>query len=160
MSPSQPRTENFPIDDNGRPCKFDDKVRQLMKDSPNIGRAEMEVLRYVADHHPITVRDVADHLAETKGQVRTTALNMLERLRKKGYLARKRQQGVFHYSPRQPRGDLLQGLVRDFVDRALGGSLSPFVAYLTRDARITKEELEELKRLVLQLEQQQKGEKL
>ena len=128
-----------------------------MKDSPNIGRAEMVILRYVTDHHPVTVRDVAEHLAETKGHVRTTALNIMERLRKKGYLTRKRLTGVFHYSPRQGKSELLRGLVRDFVDRALGGSVSPFVAYLTQEARITTAELDELKRLVRELEEHKGG---
>lgn len=116
----------------------------------------MEVLRYVADHHPVTVREVADHLAETKGHVRTTALNIMERLRRKGYLARKREDGVYRYSPRETKGELLRGLVRDFVERVLGGSVSPFMAYLTHEARITEAELEELKRLVSEMEHEQK----
>jgi predicted transcriptional regulator len=124
-----------------------------MNSSPTVGRAEMEILRYVADRHPVTVRDVAEHLAETKGQVRTTALNMMERLRKKGFLTRKRIGGLFHYSPRQPKGELLRGLVRDFVNRTLGGSVSPFVAYLAHEARLTEAEFDELKRLVRELEQ-------
>jgi len=122
-----------------------------MKISPNVGRAEMEILRYVADRHPVTVRDVAEHLAETKGHVRTTALNIMERLRQKGYLKRKRIEGVFHYSPRESKSALLQGLVRDFVNRTLGGSVSPFVAYLAQEARLTDAELDELKRLVNEL---------
>ncbi len=62
---------------------------------PNIGRAEMDILRYITDHHPVTVRQVADHVSETKGLVRTTVLNVMERLRQKGYLARKKADGVF-----------------------------------------------------------------
>ena len=37
-----------------------------------IGREEMQVLRYVAEHHPVSVRDVADHVAATSGKARTT----------------------------------------------------------------------------------------
>src|SRR5215210_3215992 len=105
-----------------------------MSESPNIGRAEMDILRYVAEHHPVTVRDVADHVAETKGHVRTTVLNIMERLRKKGYLQRKKSGGFFQYSPTVPRSALLRNIVGDFVQKTLGGSLSPFVAYLANDA--------------------------
>ncbi len=122
------------------------------REHPNIGRAEMEILRYVTDHHPVTVRQVADHVSETKGHVRTTVLNVMERLRQKGYLARKKTDGVFHYSPRLPKEELMRSLVGDFVDRALGGSLSPFVAYLTHEARLTEAELAELRALVQTLE--------
>ena len=114
----------------------------------------MEILRYVTDHHPVTVRDGAAYLAQTKVHVRTTALTIMERLRKKGLLTRKRLEGIFHYSPRQPKGELLRDLIRDFVDRTLGGSVSPFVAYLTQEKAITPEEIEELKRLIRGLEEQ------
>jgi predicted transcriptional regulator len=123
-----------------------------MPEQPNIGRAEMEILRYVTDHHPVTVRDVAEYVSETKGHVRTTVLNIMERLRKKGYLARRKNDGIFEYAPTVPKGVLFRGLVRDFVDKTLGGSLSPFVAYLAEDAKLSREEIAELKKTIRELE--------
>ena len=123
----------------------------------NIGRAEMEILHYVADHHPVAVRDVAEHIASTKGHVRTTVLNVMERLRRKGFLTRKKAQGIYQYSPSVPKSDLLRTLVRDFVKRALGGSLSPFVAYLTHEAKLSAEEVQELKRVVRELGTRKRG---
>jgi len=130
-------------------------------DLPGIGRAEMEILRYVADHHPVTVRDVADHVSATKGHVRTTVLNVMERLRKKGYLVRRKADGVFQYSPSVPRAELLRSLVREFVNRTLGGSLSPFVAYLTHeyDGKLTAGEVAELRALVAEMDREKPEEK-
>ena len=123
----------------------------------SIGRAELEVLNFVQDHHPVTVREVADHFAHTKGNVRTTVLNVMQRLVRKGYLSRKKEEGVFRYSPRVAKGQVLRGLVGEFVEKALGGSLSPFVAYLAEDGNVSAAELEELKQLVNDLESQQEG---
>ena len=131
-------------------------MSKTLREQPNIGRAEMEILRYITDHYPVTVRQVADHVSQTKGQVRTTVLNVMERLRQKGYLARKKTDGIFHYSPRLPREELLRSLVGDFVARTLGGSLSPFVAYLTHEAKLSEEELAELRALVQTLDTQSK----
>ena len=117
-----------------------------------IGQAELEILRYIQDRHPVTVRQVADHVSETKGHVRTTVLNVMTRLVRKRYLVRRKQGGVYQYSPRVPAGQVLRGLVSEFVDKALGGSPSPFVAYLTEDARLSSQDVEQLKRLVKQLE--------
>jgi len=126
-----------------------------MGKTENIGRAELEILRYVQDHHPASVRQAADHFAETKGHVRTTILTVLERLRKKGYLKRRKVAGLFHYFPSSPKANMLQRLVDDFVEKALGGSVSPFLAYLVNDAKLTEEELDELKRLVRDFEKKE-----
>lgn len=123
-----------------------------MSEKANVAPAEMEILRYVMDHQPVTVREVADYLAETKGQTRTTALNVMERLRAKGYLARQKSSGIYEYSAAEPRKELLSALVRNFVDRTLGGSISPFAAYLAQDARLSPRELDDLKRVVNELE--------
>jgi predicted transcriptional regulator len=117
-----------------------------------IGRAELEILNYIHDHHPVAVRQVADHVSATKGRTRTTVLNVMARLSRKGYLSRKQVGGVYHYSPRVPKADLLRRLVGEFVDSALAGSLSPFVAYLSRDAKLSDDDLRELKQLVDQFD--------
>jgi predicted transcriptional regulator len=120
----------------------------------------LEVLRYVQEHPGVTVREVAEHLAEARGVVRTTVLNVMSRLVAKGYLVRKRGEGgVYGYWPRVEKGRLLLGLVRDFVKGALGGSVSPFVAYLTDEGEVSAEELAALKAVVKELEARARREK-
>jgi predicted transcriptional regulator len=123
----------------------------------SIGRAELEVLRYISEHRPATVRTVAEHFAQTKGYVRTTVLNVMQRLCDKGYLVRRKAEGVFQYEPRAGKGELLRSLVRDFVDRSLGGSLSPFVAYLAEDAKLSDDDLKQLQKIVRDLDAQREG---
>src|SRR5437773_6616573 len=115
--------------------------------------AEWEVLEYIVEHHPVSVREVASRFAETHNRARTTTLTLMERLRQKGYLRRRKVKGVYRYTSRQPKSELMHGLVRDFVQSALGGSVSPFMAYLAKEARLTREELLHLKRLVSKLEE-------
>ena len=132
----------------------------MAKKEQKVGRAELEILHFVQDHHPVSVRDVADHFAETRGHVRTTILNVMERLRKKGFLARKKAGGIYQYEPRVGKAELLRSLVGDFVEKTLGGSLSPFVAYLSRDARLSEKELSELKQVVSGLRGKEKSERV
>jgi predicted transcriptional regulator len=117
-----------------------------------VGRAESEVLRYVGDKHPISVREVADYFAQTKGQTKTTILNVMERLREKGFLTREQVEGIYQYSPAQPKQEMMRELVDDFVDQMLGGSLEPFAAYLTQKTVVTEDELSRLKAAIAQLE--------
>jgi len=122
-----------------------------------LGSTEIEILRYLSDHPALSVGEVAEHFAATSGQARTTILTIMERLRKKGYLSRKQIKGVFHYSPKFAKHTLLQGLVKKFVSSTLGGSVSPFVAYLSESGPVSEEDLEQLRLLVKQLEQSRKG---
>jgi predicted transcriptional regulator len=123
-----------------------------MAQDVKIGRAELEVLHYVHEHHPVTVRQVADAVGSARGVVRTTVLNVMNRLVSKGYLVRHKEGGVWQYGPRTGRKRLLRSLVRDFVDKALRGSIAPFVAYLAEDARLSDEELAELRQIVGSME--------
>jgi predicted transcriptional regulator len=117
-----------------------------------LGHLELDVLRYIADHHPITVREVANHFAETSGQARTTLLTVMERLRSKGYLTRRKSSGVHRYSPTVSKKELLHQIVGDFVEDVLGGSLSPFVAYLTQSSVLSREEVRRLEGLIKRME--------
>ncbi|MDB5289292.1 MAG: transcriptional regulator [Phycisphaerales bacterium] len=129
-----------------------------MNRNKSIGRAELEVLRYISEHRPATVGMVAGHFAEAKGYVRTTVQNVMQRLCDKGFLVRRKAaDGVFQYEPRAGKGELLRSLVRDFVDRSLGGSLSPFVAYLAEDAKLSDDDLRQLHKIVRDLDAQREG---
>jgi predicted transcriptional regulator len=123
----------------------------------SLGSAELEILQYALDRHPVTVRQVADHAAQTKGYARTTVLTVMERLRKKGYLSRRKVGGVFQYRPKLPKGELLEHLIGDFVDRVLGGAVSPFVAYLAQADDLTDQDLARLKQVVGELEARHQG---
>jgi len=112
-----------------------------------LGEQETQILREIVENGPGSVGELQARFGEPKGLARSTVLTMMERLRAKGFLVRKRQDGVFRYAPREG-GDVLSGIVGRFVENALGGSLSPFVAYLSGRERITEEELRDLERLV------------
>ena len=123
-----------------------------------LGHLELSVLQYVADHPSITVREVAAHFAETSGLARTTLLTVMERLRLKGYLKRRKAGGAHQYTATISKTELLQQLVGDFVEDVLDGSVSPFVAYLTRSAGLSADEVRKLENLLKRIESREKSE--
>ena len=132
----------------------------IMARRTTLGRAESDILRFIADKHPVTVRQVGEFLTQTKGQTRTTALNVMERLREKGFLVREAQGGIYQYSPAEPKAGMMRGIVRDFIDTMLGGSLEPFAAYLSEEAHVSDDELARLKQALAALEaREEKGNK-
>ncbi len=118
----------------------------------SLGRFELEVLRYVADHPGASASQVAAHFAEASGHARTTLLTVLQRLRGKGYLKRRTVKGVQRYTATVSLNHLFRRLVGQFVDDVLGGSVSPFVAYLSETSSLNDQEAKVLERLLKRLE--------
>lgn len=116
------------------------------------GEQELALLTWLAEHPAITVGEVAERYGADRGLARSTVLTMMERLRKKGHLSRRQVEGVFRYSADAGPEDVLKDAVGTFVSRTLGGSVSPFVAYLSDSADVTPEELAELEQLVARLQ--------
>jgi len=119
-----------------------------------LGDQELGVLRFVSDNEPISVADVATKYGEANGLARTTVLTMMERLRKKGYLRRCKANGVFTYSGIESQGQVMSEVVGNFVQNTLGGTVSPFIAFLTESKSLQPEEVEALRGLLAEMELQ------
>ena len=118
------------------------------KTQSSLGRVELELLQYIDKHQPISVGDVAEYWCERTGQARTTVLTMMERLLKKGFLSRKKVDGVYRYSTKKSVSAVISDVISDFVHGVLGGSIAPLAAYLSQERKLDPAELEELKQMV------------
>jgi predicted transcriptional regulator len=121
---------------------------------PTLGNLELEILRYITEHAPVSVGQVTEGFAVPRGLSRSTINTSIERLFKKGYLTRTAESDgdVFRYAPAVPSEEVLGGLVENFVENTLAGSLRPFVAYFSRRQPISESEVAELRELVDMLE--------
>ena len=117
-----------------------------------IGDQELALLRFVADRGGTTVGEAVEGFGDPRQLARSTVLTMMERLRRKGHLARKSVDGVYRYQARVSSAELLRGVVRRFVEGNLGGSLAPFVAYLSESTDVTADELRQLEEAIARLQ--------
>ncbi len=124
----------------------------------SIGQEELAILKFIQDDSPATVREVAEHFAK-QGKARTTILTVMERLRAKNFLTRKKIGNSYCYSPKQEHDALMKSVIGDFVNNMLGGSLTPFMAYMSETDNLTEEEIKELKKLVRDLSRERKEKK-
>lgn len=123
----------------------------------SIGEQELALLRHIADRGAVSVGEAADGFGTARDLARSTVLTMMERLRRKGHLARRLTDGVYRYRARSSSAELLKGAVQRFVERNLGGSVSPFLAYLSEAGRVSEAELRELEDIVARLSAGHKG---
>jgi len=123
-----------------------------------VGGQELALLRHIADRGAVTVGEAVDEFGSSHNLARSTVLTMMERLRRKGHLSRRLQDGVYRYRTHKSSAELLSGAVRRFIDRNLGGSVTPFLAYLSEGGEISDAELRELEQIVARLNAGQRKE--
>jgi predicted transcriptional regulator len=124
---------------------------------PPLGDQELALLRFVAEHGPLSVGEAAERYGVPQGLARSTVLTVMERLRKKRYLRRRSELGVYRYESVSAPDELLRGVVGSFVDTALAGAVSPFVAYLAESGDLTEDEQAQLQALAARLDAKRKG---
>jgi predicted transcriptional regulator len=128
-------------------------------DQASLGEQELALLRLISERGPLTIAQAHGLFSIDQPLARTTVLTMLERLRRKGFLARRAVQGVNHYSARRDPADVVRQIVAQFVQRSLAGSVSPLVAYLNDQHDLTLHEQRELEQLVSSLKKRRKADR-
>ena len=117
----------------------------------SIGEQELALLRHIADRGSLTVGEAAEEFGAARELARSTVLTMMERLRRKGHLARRMVDGLYRYRTRTTSAELMKGAVQRFVERNLDGSVAPFLAYLSEAGQVSDAELRELEDIVARL---------
>ncbi len=114
----------------------------------SIGDQELALLRAVATEGPLSVAEAAETFGAERGLARSTVLTMLERLRAKGHLRRAAAGGRYRYSAAVAPAALVERAVEKFVEKTLGGSVAPLVAYLAERGEVSAKERAELERML------------
>ena len=96
----------------------------------------------------LTIGEIWDAIRAGREVSRTTVLNLVDRLEKRAWLKRRKDQGVFRYTTAVKRQSVEAQLAADFVQEFFDGSAANLVMSLLGSQRIPKSEIERLKRLM------------
>ncbi len=124
----------------------------MTKKQETLGELELEVMKILWERGRSSVLQVSEQLSKQKGYARTTILTILQRLHKKGFLKRKKEDGVYRYEPTQKRQQVMGKLLNQFIDRVFDGSSTSLVQQLT-GARMSQGELDQIKAIIDQAHQ-------
>ena len=115
---------------------------------PRISEAEWQVMDVLWSRSPLTASDVVDAIAAKSDWEPATIKTMLNRLVKKGALKFKSAGKRYLYAPAVSRDACVRTEGRSFLDRVFGGAAGPLIAHFVEDARLSKDEIEQLRRLL------------
>ncbi len=115
---------------------------------PTLTEQELEIMKVVWRLETATVRHVYEALLEHRRIAYTTVMTMMNILETKGYLKKRYQDRAYIYQPSQPQKQVIQSMVREFVNRVFNGSAEPLLAHLVEDRHLTESDLEEIRRTI------------
>ena len=118
----------------------------------NISDAEAQVMEILWQRHPLAAEEVVAALATRTGWAEATVKTLLNRLLKKGAIEAGRDGRRYLYSPVLQRDAWLARQSEGLIDRLFGGRVAPLVAHFSERGRLGQRDIEALKRLIAELE--------
>jgi BlaI family transcriptional regulator, penicillinase repressor len=110
--------------------------------------SELEILRVLWAQGPSTVREVHEALSEEKSLGYTTVLKLLQIMTIKGTVRRNETQRAHVYQAGLPAELTKRQLAGDMLQRVFEGSASQLMMHALAGKKSSREEIEEIRRLL------------
>lgn len=121
----------------------------MVKPKGTLTSSQFEILDLLWEHETgMSVAEIWDVLQKKRKVTRTTVLNLVDRLEKRNWLSRKKIDGIFQYQPAVERESTEHMLADEFIGDFFDGSPANFLLSLLGTRRISKSEVERLKKLL------------
>jgi predicted transcriptional regulator len=126
----------------------------MTKKPHDVTDAEFTLLSQLWEHGPSTTRQLAEAVYPQKSGAAPTVLKLLERLEGKGCVQRDDTGPVLVFSAAVAREDLIEHRLNAVADDLCDGSRTPLLMHLVDPERLTAEEINMLRLLVNELDEQ------
>ena len=115
---------------------------------PKPTASELEILHILWERGPSTVREVHEALSTHKPVGYTSVLKLMQIMTAKGTVRRDEQQRAHVYEAVQPAEKTKRQFAADVLQRVFDGSASELMMHALAGRKTSKEEVEELRRLL------------
>ncbi len=116
---------------------------------------ELEILKVLWEHGPSTAGAVHQAMTRARPIGYTTVQKMLQIMTEKRLVSVDKRPRAHIFRPRESRSAVLGRMVTDLVSRALDDSTPELLMHALQGRRATPEELEEMRRLLDDLQRRQ-----
>ena len=128
-----------------------------MAKRPELSKGEIVVARAVWQLGEGTVGAVFEEVSRSGDMDYSTVQTYLRRLEQKGYVRAQRQGRSKLYSAKVQAGSVIREIVGDLVERLFGGETISMMNHLVRDHALTRDDREQLRKLLDELEESSDG---
>jgi len=124
----------------------------MVKKVPSISSAELKVLKILWEDSPLTASQIVNLLEGVESWSNRTVKSLINRLLKKKAISYNQDRNRYLYYPLLKKNDYLHTTSNSFINRLFGGKISPLVAHFVKQEKISKDDLQELKAILQELE--------
>lgn len=117
-----------------------------------VSPAELKVLDVLWKNSPLSASQIVGALEHSESWHSRTIKSLINRLLKKKAIGHKQDGNRYLYYPLLKKSEYLETTSSGFIRRFFGGKISPLVAHFAKHEKISKEDLQELKAILQELE--------
>ncbi len=104
----------------------------------------------------VATSEIWQRIQEKRDVGRTTIVNQVDRLEKRGWLKRRKTDGNLRFTAAMKREEVETQLASEFVEHFFSGSVSRLVSSLFGSDKLSDADVEEIRKLVRELPVEQK----
>ena len=117
-----------------------------------ISEAESVVMDVLWRQHPLGADDVVAALSRQQDWQEATIKTLLNRLLNKGAIAAEREGRRYLYSPLLKREAWVLEESRGLLDRLFDGRVAPLVAHFSEHRKLSRKDIDELRKLIEEID--------
>lgn len=121
---------------------------------PRLGKVQMRIMQILWEKGEANAREITDALNHENPISHSTVQTLLRKIEMKGAIAHKSDDRTFLYYPVVQESKVTYSVTREIIDRIFDGSAGGLISYLLQNEKISKKELDDIRRLIEEKEKQ------
>jgi BlaI family penicillinase repressor len=120
----------------------------MSTETPKISDAEWEVMKVLWAEAPRTAGEIIKALEDSRHWNPKTVRTLIKRLTEKRAIGYNQTGRVYSYYPLVREEECVQSETQSFLKRIYGGTLRPMLVNFLQDEKLSREDIDELKRIL------------
>src|SRR5580704_7497042 len=113
-----------------------------------LGRMQFRIMQVLWDRGRASAREITDALRASEQVAHSTVQTLLRQLEAKGAVGHEADNRTFVFFARLKEDKVKRTAAIDLLDRVFGGNVGSLVAHLLKNERLSRDELNDLRRLI------------
>jgi BlaI family penicillinase repressor len=116
--------------------------------SPRLGRVQMKIMQVLWEKGRVSAREITETLNQSEPIAHSTVQTLLRKLEAKGAIEHDITERTFVFYPVVKEDKVKHVVTHDLMERVFGGSAAELVSYLLEHESVSREEIEQIRKLI------------